>query len=167
MPLADFWRHQMDKADKPQFVAVITALAQGLGAKLSETQYQFYWAALEPLTIEQVEVYAIRLARECKFMPKPAEFFDLAKAEALLSWADSWEELITNHGETSDPIGRRALSALGGWRTVGFVHQDKLSYFADRFHELYETLATSTPVEERLLGNDTPRRLDGPRKLLS
>lgn len=158
----------MQAPDRAEFARILTAMAQVHGRTLTTEQLEVYWLALEPLSTDAFRTLAGRLMREHEFMPKPADWFRLAKAEAGGGWSSAWEEVIHNHGETADPIGQRALRALGGWRVVGFANTDRLPWLAERFREHYESGAESVDVVTRI-EHAGRARLAGPaplRKLL-
>lgn len=141
----------MQDSDKAEFGKVLIGMAQIYGRTLTPEQTEIYWRAISSLELETFRSIAVRLLRESQFFPRPADFFRIASAEVGNSWAESWHELLTNRGETRDPLGQRALRSLGGWRVVGYVNSERLPWLAEKFREHYETMSDGSHA---LLGHD-------------
>lgn len=84
----------MQKSDLTDFTKIILTLAEVFAEPMSDPRMQAYFAALEDLTIEQVERAVNHLMRSAKFFPKPAEIRELIEGSIDDRAAAAWSRLV-------------------------------------------------------------------------
>lgn len=129
---------------------MLTAVSKLYGTTLDPQVLAMYEGALAAQKPEHVRDAINAHVATSPFMPKPADLLTLIRktTQGQSNWADSWAELMENHGQTDDPIGQRALKSIGGWgppKGLGYANIDRLPYLQSRFQEAYETMAEARP----------------------
>jgi hypothetical protein len=125
---------------------MLTAVSKLYGTTLDPQVLAMYEGALASQPLEHVRDAINAHVATSPFMPKPADLLTLIRksTEPKSNWADSWSQIMDNHGRTEDLIGQRALRSIGGWgppKGLGYVNIDRLPYLQARFQEAYETMA--------------------------
>lgn len=68
----------MTNDDRSQFVKVLTALATTLGKEVDSALLEGYWIGCQRLSVEQFTKAAHLAITTKRFMPRPAELYELA-----------------------------------------------------------------------------------------
>lgn len=138
----------MTQDDFKTFKGIVIGLAELRGKALSADAIELYFRAMAHWSLEDFKAAANYLARTSQFMPSPYEFDQLRKVAAGRNPEIAWEQILGNHGSTTDPIGARALAALGGWSVIGFAEQSRLPWLKKQFAETYESISDSSEKAE-------------------
>lgn len=156
----------MSPQDKPEFVRILVGLsAMKPGKELTSEVFDLYWSALSDWSLADFRAAANHLARSSEFMPNPYHFDQLAKQARRTNADASWEQIITNHGQTDDPVAARSLRSLGGWRVIGFSESTRLPWLKERFKEAYQSFANSAEAVAALPSAGPSRAVDAARQL--
>ena len=116
----------MDHADKPKFLATLTACAEYYGKELSEPIIGLYWEGLRHLgadVFDQAMAAHMRNPEGGQFMPRIADLINLTSGNnrdaAMLAWSkiDSAVRLYGPYPDVvfDDPIIHRVIEDMGGW----------------------------------------------------
>ena len=139
----------MKTEEKPQFVIIITALAEAFNRKATEPLLLGYWMGLGDLELASVEHAAARALLEFKFMPVPAELRQLAGEllpadRAVLAW-EAFVKARQLHGsytsvDFDDKLINATVRNLGGWLQVDErLEQDGDKWVRKDFERVYQT----------------------------
>lgn len=63
----------MHSPDYAEFLTILVTLAQGMGVEVSDTRIEFYWAALDDVSLETFTGACILAAKYAKKFPLPAD----------------------------------------------------------------------------------------------
>lgn len=153
--------------DFPRFRAVLAGMAELYQRELSATLLDAYWLALRPWTLADFEVAAAHLMATKTFMPRPAEWNELRKAE-LPTAGEAWESAIAaclgwRYGTaTVDDLTDRVVRMVGGYERLAMEPLDTQHFTRNKFIELYDELAETEATREavpQLAGPPTTPRL--------
>lgn len=116
----------MTDADRPAFAEDLSAFAVGHRIDATPVWMEFYWRALKDLPLDAVKRGLAVCARECRFMPKPAEIRERAggsklEDRAALAWLSVSKALALGHWtgvDFADPTVNAAVRMIGGWHKL-------------------------------------------------
>lgn len=147
----------MLQTDFQRFRAVMTGMAKLYEREIDAALLDAYWISLREWPLEEFERAAGELMRTSEFMPRPAAFHALRKAQRPCA-AEAW-----GLPAGIDPIADRALLIATQGRYIGHIALDELTWVQKRFMEVYDEL--TEVLETRLaLGSPTGEPLlPGPR----
>lgn len=140
----------MKKEDRKQFKQVMQILNEVFGdpAKpMSDIKLDFYFKALEGLSIEKFNDAAVRLAQTKTYhvFPTPAELLEAAlpKADPVLAATEAFLSLIAHvdHWKSvvfEDGIIGACVEALGGWNVVLDWREEDRKWNHKNFIDLYQ-----------------------------
>lgn len=151
----------MQQSDFQHFHAVMLGMSKIYERELDQPLLDAYWLALRDWPLQEFERAAAQLMRTSRFMPRPADFTVLRRAErptAGEAWALVLEHLRTGayRWDSGPPTWNdampkldrsieRSVRALGGYRALAMMPIDQLPWQERRFAQHY---AEMTEVEE-------------------
>lgn len=159
--------------DFKRFNAVMNGMAKVYERELDAVVLDVYWLSLSDWTLTDFESAAGHLMRTCRFMPRPIDFSELAKA-GKPSAAEAWIEVLDHarhdspnfmngHVQGLSEIANRALRAIGGLHTVAMSDISKTTFLEKRFAEVYDQMNESDETREAVPEIAFDRgRLNGP-----
>jgi hypothetical protein len=104
----------MTEADKGQFAALCTALAEAFGGQMSAIKLELYWRALDDLPYADISRAASAWMRSGKFFPRPADLREIlegrAEDRAASAYAALWTAARTIDGYASLVVEDGALA---------------------------------------------------------
>lgn len=140
----------MTQAEESRFEAVIYALADTFGAKLTPGQLLGYRMGLGSLLLADIELSARRAMETLKYMPKPAELRELAGAmtidtRAILAWGVVKQTVhrLSAYGspDFDDPVINAAIRNMGGWSRLCGADADEFDTWVRKdFERIYQHL---------------------------
>ena len=164
----------MQQADFKRFKIVMNGMAKVYEREIDAAVLDAYWLALGRWSLEEFESAAAQLLRTSKFMPRPADFHELARAGRPTA-GEAWAHVLqlARHGgmpvfgqespPSLSPLARRALDAIGGLNAVAMSDVDKTPFLERRFCEHYESISDAEEVREALPElTSTRRSIGGP-----
>lgn len=164
-------------ADAPRFRAVLAGMGRMFGQDLDGVVLDAYWLALREWSLADFEAACGRLMQTSRYMPRPADFAELARAHQPTS-SEAWNAVLEHcRGAYRDGSGLdaggpidQAAAGLGGYRAIAFHNADFLPVLARQFTERYaesrDVNATREALPQLADLNARPRiRHDGLRKL--
>lgn len=150
----------MQTADVPRFHSVIASMCRVFGVQSDRVLLDAYWLALKSWPLEEFEQAAAHLLGKCQFMPKPADFNTLRKAnnptageafhKAMLLARRAPPRELASLRSGDDAIDA-AVRAIGGYTELGNCESGKLHFLERRFAEHYEAIG-----EVQQVRNDVP-----------
>lgn len=126
----------MNLDDKPEFLRVMNGLASVFGGQLTPEALDVWWRAFGGWSLHDFTQAASAAVTRCKFMPRPADLFDVKRA-ALPSPGEAWEIA----GKGIDALADKALNIATQGRYFGHIPYDEHPWIQKRFLEVYEQLA--------------------------
>lgn len=133
----------MQQADFQRFHAIMTGMAKVYEREIDNPLLDAYWLALGDWSLGEFERGAATLMRTSKFMPRPADFNDLRKADRPTA-GEAWARVLEHckrgryrDGSGIDPEIDQAVRALGGYRAIAMTEVDQLRFVERRFAEHY------------------------------
>lgn len=174
----------MQQVDFQRFKSLMNGMAKLYERELDTAMLDAYWLALQDWELEHFEAAVVQLLRTSKFMPRPSEFHDLRKAgrqTAGEAWAQVLKYVRTDYSPSGlpclngrvaprfSPETKRAVEAIGGFRTIAFSEISQTPFLEKRFCEHFEAIQDAVEVREAVpqITTDTRPQISGPRKLLS
>lgn len=134
----------MENKDRPVFAAAIGALMELHGKTPSESMLDLYWESLKQLSVNDFKVAIGKVARECKFMPKPVEIIEAIERSTKITAAMQWAHVrnmmykIDIYGSPDfGPLVNAVLHALGGWKVLCWKSLPDLVWYQKDFERLY------------------------------
>ena len=162
--------------DFKRFNAVMNGMAKIYERELDAVVLDVYWLSLSDWTLTDFESAVRHLVRTCRFMPRPIDFSQLAKA-GKPSAAEAWIEVL-DHARHDSPnfmnghvnglseLANRALRAIGGLHTVAMSDISKTTFLEKRFAEVYDQMGESDEIRDSVPGIAFDRgRLSGPTSI--
>jgi hypothetical protein len=67
--------------DEPEFVAILTAFAEGLNFDIKKANLDSYFMYLDELSLQEIKRACYLLGKEVRYFPKPVEFIDMIKED--------------------------------------------------------------------------------------
>ena len=168
----------MQSTDFQKFKSIMSGMGRVFGADTDGVLLDAYWMALKAWSLEEFEAAASHLLANCKFMPKPADFTALRKANnATAGEAFHKAMLLARRAPPRELASLRsgdeaidaAVRAIGGYTELGNCESGKLHFLERRFAEHYEEISEATETREALpaLSQNSPWRLLANQKLVS
>lgn len=153
---------------RESFAAGVAMLTAAFGKQLDAPVIELYWMGLNDLSDEEFKQALSRAARECKFMPAPAELRAFARQprdlahEAAIAWAAVRKAIdridYTARSVDFGPVVNACIRQLGGWDSLCNATVTDLDVWKPKeFYRLYEVFADK-PV------GDVGRPLEGSMK---
>ena len=147
----------MTDADKPRFLATITALGEYYQRTLSPMILGLYWEGLKRFDLHAIEDAAgrhISAGDAGQFMPKVADLAKLLEGSgsdaALVAWAkvDRAVRTVGTYASVvfDDPIIHAVVSDMGGWAWFGRQTSDEWPFVAKQFETRYRGFRTRGDV---------------------
>ncbi len=138
----------MRHEDKPQFAAMMNALAEYYSREISEGLIGMYWQGLEHYDLSAVREAMNRHMQNPdsgQFMPKIADISKMlggsTQDAALRAWAkvDQAVRRVGTYADVAfdDPIIHRVLHDMGGWIALGTRNEDDWPFVAKEFENRY------------------------------
>lgn len=154
----------MQANDFPRFQAVMTGMAELYQRELSAPLMDAYWLALTDWPLSEFEAAAGQLMKTEEFMPKPVAFNKLRKAGRQTA-GEAWIRVLeyARHGYNvnglqwangggsvgpDDPLVRRAVAAIGGYKAIAMSETDKTHFLERRFCEHFEGMQDAEEIRE-------------------
>lgn len=150
----------MLKSDVKRFNNVITGLCDIYGKEATPFLLKAYFETLKDLTIEEVEVAAVKYMRlpekECRFMPKPGNLREMIFGNSNDAAALAWQKVIKTVRQYGayrsiafdDPLIHRVIHSMDGWPAICKTTNDELPFVEARFCKHYVSLRhTQEPFE--------------------
>lgn len=167
----------MQPSDSKRFRDLLRGIGRMFGQDLDAVTLDAYWVALSDWTITDLEAAARQLLRTAKFMPRPADFFELKNAGKPTA-AEAWDMVLRHckgayrSGAGLDDGGPidMAVKGLGGYRAIAMHDLDYLPImqrqFVERFEEAEDVVQTREALPQLVDLNTRSRvRHDGPRRM--
>jgi hypothetical protein len=126
----------MTPADRPEFLRVMNGLAAVFGSQLTPEALDLWWGAFADWTLVDFKQAAGATVTRCKFMPRPADLFEVKRA-SVLTGGEAWSVA----GKSTDARADKALHIATQGRYIGHIPLDELPWVQKRFLEIYEQLA--------------------------
>jgi len=151
-------------ADFNRFKAVMVGMAKLYERELDGVLLDAYWISLRGWSLEEFEQAAAHLMGTEEFMPRPAAFNALRKAERSTTgeaWATAVEHARSSNyrsGLLGDPAVDGAVRALGGYVAIARCDEDRLHFLERRFAEHYEAIQDAEDTREAVPLLAGPRR---------
>lgn len=148
----------MNTEDRKAFLEIVIGFAELKGKTLSAPALELYWHAMQPWPLSDFRIAASQLLRTLKFMPTPADFEDLRKAnritpgEAFAS-IRVWLVYSPNGYTLSETTPRNiasAIQAMGGVNAYAMAREDQLPFLEKRFCEHYEQITANAETREEV-----------------
>lgn len=144
-----------DMQDRMEFVKKLSALAETLGAKMSEAKLWIYEQALRRFSDEQIRAAISAAASTLTFFPKPVELIELIEGKREEQSTLAWEVLLNamqhvgayQSVEFEDGRIARAVRLLGGWQKACSTETKYLNHFRNDFVKIYNSLPVDTEQE--------------------
>lgn len=155
----------MQATDANKFRDIMRGMCKLFAQEPDAVLLDAYWLALRSWDFHEFEAAAAHLMGTSKFMPRPADFNELRKAnrptssEAWLKARASCSTAYTPRGyvggTSGDPLIDKAVQVLGGYGVIALCDLDKLQFLEKRFNEAYESMQDAQDVRVSLphLGN--------------
>jgi len=122
--------------DRPEFLRIMNGLASVFGGQITPEALDVWWGAFGGWSVDQFKHAAGAAVTRCKFMPRPADLFDVRRA-ARPTAGEAWEIA----GKGRDAIADKAFSIATQGRYFGHIPYDEHPWIQKRFIEVYEQLA--------------------------
>ena len=153
----------MQRSDFPRFRELMAGMAKLYERELDAPVLDAYWLALADWSLEEFERAAAHLMATSAFMPRPAHFTALRKAETPTA-GEAWARVLEHvKGAYRDGSGidrggpiDQAARGLGGYRVIAFYDTAYLGALERRFAEYY---ATANDITEQRSVLPPPRAL--------
>lgn len=126
----------MKPDDKAEFLRIMNGLAAVFGGQITPEALDVWWGAFGGWSIHEFKHAAGAAVTRCKFMPRPADLFDVRRA-ARPTPGEAWE--IAGTGR--DPLADKAFGIATQGRYFGNIPYDEHPWIQKRFLEVYEQLA--------------------------
>lgn len=134
----------MHPEDKPEFVRILTGIADMKRVAMTKEAFEMWWVAMRDWSIAEFREAAGYLLTSCEFMPQPYDFTQLRRSQEPT--ADEGWQLALKHAESGQwrkgPSGDERVDAavqlLGGYHTIAMTDTVKLNWVEKRFREAYE-----------------------------
>jgi len=138
-----------------EFVRRLSALAETLGAKMSEAKLWIYEQALRRFSDEQIWAAVSAAASTLTFFPKPVELIELIEGKREEQSTLAWEALLDamqhvgayQSVEFEDGRIARAVRLLGGWQKACMTQTRYLNAFRNDFVKVFNSLPPETGPE--------------------
>jgi hypothetical protein len=123
-------------SDKPEFLQIMNGLASVFGGQLTPEALDVWWGAFAGWSLHEFRGAAGSAVTRCKFMPRPADLFDVRRASRPTP-GEAWE--IAGNGR--DALADKAFNIATQGRYFGHIPYDEHQWIQKRFLEVYEQLA--------------------------
>ena len=149
----------MRHEDKPQFAAMMNALAEYYNREISEGLMGMYWQGLEHHDLSAVREAMNRHMQNPEsgqFFPKIADIARMltgtSSDRALQAWAkvDQAVRRVGTYADVvfDDPVIHRVLHEMGGWIAMGEKTEDEWPFVAKEFENRYRGYAARSERPE-------------------
>lgn len=141
--------------DRLEFGKRMVALADVLGAQMSEAKLCLYEEVLNRFNDEQLFAAISRAASTLRFFPKPVELIELIEGKKEDQAALAWEVLL----DTMQHVGAyksilfedgriaRVVRSMGGWEKVCHSETKQLQFQRNEFIKTFRELPNDSPAE--------------------
>ena len=126
----------MKPDDKPDFLRIMNGMAAVFGGQLTPEALDVWWSAFGGWSLMDFTHAAGAAVTRCKFMPRPADLFDVKRASRPTP-GEAWE--IAGSGK--DALADKAMNIATQGRYFGHIQYDEHPWIQKRFLEVYEQLA--------------------------
>lgn len=126
----------MKPDDKPEFLRIMNGLAAVFGGQITPEALDVWWGAFGGWSLHEFTHAAGAAVTRCKFMPRPADLFDVKRA-ARPTPGEAWDIA----GQGRDELADKAFSIATQGRYVGHIPYDEHPWIQKRFLQLYAQLA--------------------------
>lgn len=126
----------MKAEDKADFLRVMNGLAAVFGGQLTPEALDVWWASFAGWSLRDFTHAASAAVTRCKFMPRPADLFDVQRASRPTP-GEAWGIA----GKGLDALADKALNIATQGRYFGHIQYDEHPWIQKRFLEVYEQLA--------------------------
>ena len=133
----------MRTEDRAEFLRIMNGIAAVYGSTLTPEALEVWWRSFGGWSIEDFRNGCGAVVTRCKFMPRPADLFDLKRASRPTA-GEAWE--IAGCGK--DALADRALAIATQGRYFGHIQFDEHQWIQKRFLEVYEQLADVEAARE-------------------
>lgn len=147
----------MQPSDAKRFRELLRGMGRMYGAEPDALVLDAYWVALKCWKLQDFEAACAQLMQTARFMPRPAEFTELANAGALTAgeaFAIAMEVArhCSRHGSPSSDDARvdAAARACGGYFAMGQTETEKLGFLERRFVEHFDAISEREEIREAL-----------------
>lgn len=130
----------MTKNDRPQFVHILTGLADHYSQEVSDAGLDLWWSAMKHWPLDEFTTAANMLIRRVKFMPKASDFEELRRGSVMTA-TEAWGEVLSHltgaYREGGiDELTDKAVEMVGGYYAL--AHCANLDFKRRDFIEAYE-----------------------------
>ena len=140
----------MQADDFASFRNLMAGMAKLYERELDNVLLDAYWLALRDWTLDEFQGAAAKLMQTHKFMPRPADFYEIRSKARNLTAAEAWFTM----GKSDDPRANRAMHIAAQGRYVGHIPLDELPWVQKRFIEVYDELSDVEEARAALGGPD-------------
>jgi len=139
-------------------VYYLTILSEMYNKKISESVSIVYWKVLNGYSQEDLENAFNEVIKTSKYFPKPVEIIEAITGGKDDRSLTAWSKVIEaakKYGYYSsidfgDPLIARAISLIGGWKSICNTNLDDIVWVQKEFERVYKNLIIS-----RYSGKDT------------
>ncbi len=147
----------MNSADRQEFFETVAAMGLMHGCKLDAPELRLWFELFaQTWTLAEFREAAAYLLQTSRWMPKPAEFFELREG-ATPDPAKAWGTVIDHARGTwrqsrtcGDPIADSVVQTLGGWFALAMSTERDLAFRRREFVDTYRDFAERDQVVNAL-----------------
>ncbi len=148
----------MKQIDKKFFVALMTAMTEIYGKKLSSQLLEIYWRSLEPYELNDIKqalnAYIVN-PDNGQFIPKPADIIKILSGNSTEKALYAWNKVLKairqvgsyNSIVFDDPIIHLILDDMGGWILMCKTNESELSFARYDFEKRYKCYLKYMPAK--------------------
>ncbi len=135
----------MQPSDFEKFRNLLFGMAKLYDKEIDNTMLDAYWIALRDWSLDNFQDACALLMQTKNFMPRPADFHSLQKAQEP-GPNEAWFEAIGRGKDSSHPRDRisKAVEIVGGYERLAMANTEtELPHIMRRFLAAYEELTES------------------------
>lgn len=148
----------MKQTDKNHFVALMTAMTEIYGKKLSTEWLEIYWRSLELYELRDIKqalnVYIVN-PDNGQFIPKPADIIKILSGNSADKALCAWNKVLRairligcySSIVFDDPIIHLVIDDMGGWILICKTNENELAFVKNDFEKRYKNYLKYMPAK--------------------
>jgi len=138
---------------KEEFKILIANLCDEFETKMTDEKIRRWWEHFKKFSYQEVYFAFNECITRCTFFPRLAEIFQYLRRDEDFKIAanEAWANLqfyLRNSSAGEDEITQRVVKMLGGARALAMQNETQLQFTANRFIDLYQTIAKEDSKEK-------------------
>ncbi len=136
----------MKPDDQNKFKALVYGLTEEYQQQFSNERLMMWWEKLKEFEYHEVANAIDQCITSCNFFPRLANVFEFLRKDGDFKIAahEAWQNLqvyLKRSSAGDDEFTQRVVGLLGGARALAMQTETQLQFTANRFIDLYQTIA--------------------------